>query len=507
MQKRNINLYGGLIVLWTHLLISCAMLLLTLKDSTYFVNIFSATIFDFEFKPALRFDPLSSPIYFMIALLGVAIGHFSIRHLDGEKRQAYFYQYLVLLITSVSGFVLSNDLIMFFLAWLFTSHFLHKLLLFYPNRPNAVSAAFKKQLVSRIGDLAIFSATVLIIYSYGTSNLTEIFELVKERGFYQSFEVFNIASVLIVLGALTKSAQLPFHFWLPETMETPAPVSAIMHAGIINAGGYLIIRFSPLLYLSTFANAVLIIVGAITATYAALIMMTQNNIKMKLAYSTISQMGIMIFSCGIGAYSIALFHILAHSFYKAHAFLSTGSLIEESKKISLKLRPVPNMALILSILFSFTLIATGSLIANGQYISLYTYAAVLGISMTQNWFMIRDQMIPRTKLFSIIAAILTLAISIYVIIEILVTNHLKLVIPGPTTTSLTTLNNTPIIYVSLAIFAGGLWLSGKLMTPQNDMIKYLYMHLWNGGYSRISTNFNFAKIFPSYPENRKYPMK
>ncbi|MEM6471208.1 MAG: proton-conducting transporter membrane subunit, partial [Planctomycetota bacterium] len=137
----------------------------------------------------------------------------------------------------------------------------------------------------------------------------------------------QVAAVLLVIAAVVKSAQFPFHTWLPQTMQTPTPVSALMHAGIVNAGGYLIVRLHPVVVAAPWVMAVLAAFGILTVTYAAVVMTTQTSVKRTLAYSTIAQMGFMILQCGLGAFSAAMLHILAHSMYKAHAFLSSGSQI------------------------------------------------------------------------------------------------------------------------------------------------------------------------------------
>ncbi len=137
------------------------------------------------------------------------------------------------------------------------------------------------------------------------------------------------ACMLLVFGAITKSAQFPFHTWLPLTLETPTPVSALMHAGIVNGGGYLMIRMSPLVGEVPWAMTTLAIFGAVTACYASVVMLTQTSVKNFLAYSTIAQMGFMILQCGLGAYPAAMLHIIAHSLYKAYAFLNSGSVIKE----------------------------------------------------------------------------------------------------------------------------------------------------------------------------------
>jgi NADH:ubiquinone oxidoreductase subunit 5 (chain L)/Multisubunit Na+/H+ antiporter, MnhA subunit len=140
---------------------------------------------------------------------------------------------------------------------------------------------------------------------------------------------------LFVLAAMTKSAQFPFHSWLPDTMEAPTPVSALMHAGIINAGGFLVIRLSPLVVLSPAALGMLAMIGAITALLGGVVMLSQTSVKRSLAFSTIAQMGFMMLQCGLGGFSAALLHIVAHSLYKAHAFLSSGSVLEQAARTQL----------------------------------------------------------------------------------------------------------------------------------------------------------------------------
>ncbi len=143
--------------------------------------------------------------------------------------------------------------------------------------------------------------------------------------------LIGVAGVSLVLGVMTKSAQFPFHFWLPKTMETPTPVSALMHAGIINAGGFLVIRMGSFLNQLPWALNSLAIVGGVTAFFGSFVMLSQTNIKRSLAYSTISQMGFMMLQCGLGAFTIAIVHIVGHAFYKAHSFLSSGSVTDIGK--------------------------------------------------------------------------------------------------------------------------------------------------------------------------------
>jgi NAD(P)H-quinone oxidoreductase subunit 5 len=216
---------------------------------------------------------------------------------------------------------------MFVVTWILTSLGLHQLLLHYSDRPAAQRAAWTKFAISRIGDAALIGALVTVYQLFGTLEFAELFT--AARALTTNLPELNAVGFLLVAGAATKSAQFPFHTWLPQTLETPTPVSALMHAGIVNAGGYLIIRTSPLVALTPGALTSLALIGGFTACFAAIVMLTQTSIKKSLAYSTIAQMGFMLLQCGLGAYSAAMLHILAHSLYKAHAFLASGSVIAE----------------------------------------------------------------------------------------------------------------------------------------------------------------------------------
>ncbi|MFN3160086.1 MAG: proton-conducting transporter membrane subunit [Rubinisphaera brasiliensis] len=278
----------------------------------------------------LYYDSLSAVVLLLIAFVGLIIVRYSTRYLDGEASQGRFFQWLLFTLGAVSTLVLSGNLIMFTLAWMLTSLGLHQLLTHYSERPWAVWAARKKFLISRLGDLFLLAALGLAWQTFGTLDFSGIFaqcELFRENPSSQPASI-GLMAALFVLGAMTKSAQFPFHSWLPDTMETPTPVSALMHAGIINAGGFLVIRLSPLMTLSPAAMACLAAIGGFTALFAGVIMLTQATVKRALAYSTIAQMGFMMLQCGLGAFSLALLHLTAHSLYKAYAFLNSGNGVQ-----------------------------------------------------------------------------------------------------------------------------------------------------------------------------------
>lgn len=276
---------------------------------------------------SLYIDGVAALMFALVAFVGWAIFRFSLRYLDGESGEGRYYRWASFTLGCVCVMVVSGNLLMFITAWVMTSLGLHQLLLHYGDRPAARRAAWTKFTISRIGDAALIAAMVLIYRQFGTLDFPDLF--VRSRILESATVMTMAAGFLLVIGAITKSAQFPFHTWLPLTMETPTPVSALMHAGIVNAGGYLMIRTSPLLSLTPSAMTLLALVGGVTACYAAIVMVTQTSVKKSLAYSTIAQMGFMLLQCGLGAYSAAMLHIIAHSLYKAHAFLSSGSVLRD----------------------------------------------------------------------------------------------------------------------------------------------------------------------------------
>jgi NAD(P)H-quinone oxidoreductase subunit 5 len=185
---------------------------------------------------------------------------------------------------------------------------------------------------SRLGDVALIAALLLILGRFGTLEFGAIFAATAAlSGSDDPGIAIHLAAVLLAFAAIVKSAQFPLHGWLPEVMETPTPVSALLHAGIINAGGFLIVRMADLVALSAQALDLLLVIGAVTAIFGAAVMLTQTSVKVALAWSTVAQMGFMILQCGLGAFAAAMLHIVAHAMYKAHAFLSAGSVITERK--------------------------------------------------------------------------------------------------------------------------------------------------------------------------------
>ena len=303
--------------------------LLVLIQFTGTVSVILAKAGAFELSVYL--DRFSVLILAMVSFLGVIVTRYSVNHLGGDPGQASFVRRLLVTVATVTLLNVAGDLLLFALAWAATSLALHRLLVFFPDRSGAKLAAKKRFIFSRIGDVCLLGTLFFVWSHFGTWNFAAIFEQLSSHG-ASAEHLTSAIPVLLVLAALLKSAQMPFHSWLPETMESPTPVSALMHAGIVNAGGFLVLRLSPLIETSAVAMDLLIVVGGLTAVTASLVMITQTSIKKSLAWSTISQMGFMMLQCGLGAFGLAALHILAHSLYKAHAFLSAGGIVARSAK-------------------------------------------------------------------------------------------------------------------------------------------------------------------------------
>lgn len=283
----------------------------------------------------VRLDVISVSLFVLICFLASILLMFSRNYLDGESRQGYFLGWLGLAIISVLGLVLTDSLVIFGICWMVSSLCLNRLLLFYPNRRVAIRAAKKEFLFARLSDLVLFVALVLLWRTFDTLSITEQAQSVQAM---EDGSGLFWAAGLLAVSAVLKSAQFPAHGWVTEVMEAPTPVSALLHAGIINAGGLALIRFSDVIVSSPAVLAFLVLIGGFTALFASLVMLTQSAVKTSLGWSTIAQMGFMILQCGLTLFPLAFLHILLHSLYKAHAFLSSGGAV---KTVALVKQPGP----------------------------------------------------------------------------------------------------------------------------------------------------------------------
>ncbi len=226
------------------------------------------------------------------------------------------------------------------LTWVLTSFSLHRLLKFYPDRKRAVLAARKKFINARLSDAFLLGAVFLLYNQFGTADIDAIANGMKNLDSSNITWTIELAALCIALAAILKSALFPTHGWLVEVMETPTPVSALLHAGLLNAGPFLVARMAFVVHGSTISPLVLIVLGGVTALFASVTYLTQTSVKTALGYSSVSHMGFSLMMCGMGVYAAAMLHLVAHSFYKAHAFLSSGSAIDvlKSTRIALPAR-------------------------------------------------------------------------------------------------------------------------------------------------------------------------
>ena len=281
------------------------------------------------------FDSLSILMALVISLISLVVHIYSLRYMAEESGYARFFMLLDLMTASLLLMVAAGDLITLIIAWHLVGVFLYFLLGQDTRSPSAYRYAFWTLITYRIGDLPLVLAAVLLFQAYGTWSLPVIFEQLNQAP--NAHSVFGlplpeVVGILLALAAFARSAQFLLHTWLPYTMDGPTPVSALMHAGIVNAGGFLINRFAPIFANTSDVLQWVFIVGFISAVIGSVLMLVQNDIKKSLGYSTMGQMGFMIMECGIGAFSLAIYHLIAHGVFKGTLFLSAGSVINSARK-------------------------------------------------------------------------------------------------------------------------------------------------------------------------------
>ena len=291
---------------------------------------------------SVRIDIVSVAMMLTVAFVGWVVLRFSRTALDGEERQGPFMSAMATTLGCVLLLVTAGNLVQLVLAWVAVGVGLHRLLLFYPDRPRAQRAAKKKSVSGLIGSAALLGAAGLLIWGFGTADIAQI-NAMAQTG--QAPAYIWLPALLLAVAAIFKSALIPTHGWLTEVMEAPTPVSALLHAGVVNAGGFLLIRFADVLVANPGVLAFLALVGGFSALIGAAVALTQPAVKTALAWSTCGQMGFMVLQCGLALFPLALLHIVAHSLYKAHAFLAAGGAVEQVASIR---RPgpvaVPNLS-------------------------------------------------------------------------------------------------------------------------------------------------------------------
>lgn len=284
---------------------------------------------------SVQVDALSAVMAAVVSGISLIVHLYSIRYMQSDEGYVRFFVLLDFITAVILLMVFAGDLITLLVAW----HLIGVLLYFLLNHnftyDRSDRYAFWTFITHRLGDLPLVAAVVLLYQAYDTLSLPLLFERIAQMpapATVLGLPLLEMVGYLVVISAFAKSAQFPLHTWLPYTMEGPTPVSALMHAGIVNAGGFLINRFAPVFVHTSDVLHLVFIVGLITAIMGSALMLMQNDIKKSLGYSTMGQMGYMIMECGLGAFSLAIFHLIAHGMFKATLFLGSGSVIRAARQ-------------------------------------------------------------------------------------------------------------------------------------------------------------------------------
>jgi NAD(P)H-quinone oxidoreductase subunit 5 len=281
-----------------------------------------------QWSPWLVLTPLGGILAALVQLLGTVIGAFSARYLECEAGQRRYAAALSGVLAAVHLLLLADHWLVLIAAWALIGIALQHLLCFYPDRPFARLAAHKKRLADRLADGLLLAAALLAWHAVGSGSLTDLAAHLAAHG---AGTALQGSALCVALAVILRTALLPVHGWLIQVMEAPTPVSALLHAGVVNLGGFVLIRFAALLEHAAAARWLLVVVGLGTAVLAGLIMLTRITIKVRLAWSTVAQMGFMVLECGLGLYTLAALHLVGHSLYKAHHFLSASSAVRETR--------------------------------------------------------------------------------------------------------------------------------------------------------------------------------
>jgi len=294
---------------------------------------------NFKVNWSINIDPLSSIMLVVVTSVSSLVHIYSIGYMSHDPNKPRFMSYLSLFTFSMLMLVVSDNFLQLFFGWEGVGLCSYLLIGFWYQKESANNAAIKAFLVNRVGDFGLAIGIFLIFYYFGTLNYSEVFikaaaSIDKEISFLGfNTNLITIICLSLFIGAMGKSAQFLFHTWLPDAMEGPTPVSALIHAAtMVTAGVFLVVRCSPLFEYSQIALNFVAITGMITAVFAASVALVQNDIKKIIAYSTCSQLGYMFFAAGVGAYHVAIFHLFTHAFFKALLFLGSGSVIHAFKE-------------------------------------------------------------------------------------------------------------------------------------------------------------------------------
>lgn len=329
-----------------------------------------------ELNPMLIKSTFGSALALLVQLLCTVIAFFSSRYLDGEPGQRYYVKALASVLVAVHLLLIADHWVILIAAWALVGVALEQLLCFYPDRPFALLAAHKKKIADRIADVLLICAGILSWKEVGNGSLSALWSYVGNNGMSTNLQ---LSAVCLVLAVILRVALLPVHGWLIQVMESPTPVSAMLHAGVVNLGGYVLIRFAPLLEHAMPARTLLVAFGLGTAVLAGFVMLTRISIKVRLAWSTTAQMGFMVLECGLGLYTLAALHLIGHSLYKAHTFLSASMVVRETRLQAMrgKMSPIPISLLLAPVFTVITVMLIQFMLGNAAWP--WWWIAILGL--------------------------------------------------------------------------------------------------------------------------------
>lgn len=351
-------------------------------NSIILINLWNWISFNiFETNISFFVDSLSGGMIFIVNIVSFLVHIYSTSYMKGDPHTPRFMGYLSLFTFFMLILVSSQNYLQLFIGWEGVGLSSYLLINYWFGRIQANKAAIKAMLINRVGDAALIAAIILIWLNYGNVNFFNVFSS-------HSLIVDTIIPILLLLGAVGKSAQIGLHTWLPDAMEGPTPVSALIHAAtMVTAGVYLIIRSSSIFEASPISLIITVLVGGLTALFAATVGLAQNDIKKIIAYSTCSQLGFMVLACGISYYSLSLFHLINHAFFKALLFLSAGSVIHALSDEQ-DIRKMGGTNLMLPLSYTFILIGSLSLAGTPFLAGYYSKDLLLELSTKQYYIII-----------------------------------------------------------------------------------------------------------------------
>lgn len=341
------GLFGHLIGrIWSHRITITLVFISLIASTIIFVDVLKGNVFngsvytwlitgDTRFEIGFLIDQLSATMMVVVSLVSLMVHIYTIGYMHDDPGYQRFFSYISLFTFSMMMLVMSNNFLQLFFGWEAVGLVSYLLIGFWYTRPTAIYANMKAFLVNRVGDFGFLLGIALVLMHFGTLDYATVFTNVPQMANESvelipgsSWLIITVICILLFIGAMGKSAQFPLHVWLPDSMEGPTPISALIHAAtMVTAGIFMVARMSPLFEHSETALTMILVVGGITTLFMALVAVVQNDIKRVVAYSTLSQLGYMTVALGASAYSAAIFHLMTHAFFKAVLFLGAGSVI------------------------------------------------------------------------------------------------------------------------------------------------------------------------------------